>query len=69
MENKGAIIYFLHRDEYFKVDFVFGQKATDIVLKSDITEDIKTYLAQATKYAESRGVRIDVNNKMIVSSI
>ena len=53
-DKRRAIIYFLPRDNYFKVAFVFGQKATDVVLNSDIAEEIKKDLAQATKYAEAR---------------
>lgn len=68
-DKRRAIIYFLPRDKYFKVAFVFGQKATDIVLSSDISLDIKTELEQATKYAEGRGIRIDVKNDLILPDI
>jgi len=68
-DKKRAIIYFLPRDQYFKVAFVFGQKATDCVLNSDISADIKTELEQATKYAEGRGIRIDVKNDLILPDI
>ena len=68
-DKKRAIIYFLPRDKYFKVAFVFGQKATDSVLSSDISPDIKTELEQATKYAEGRGIRIDVKNDLILPDI
>ena len=68
-DRKRAIIYFLPRDKYFKVAFVFGQKATDIVLKSNISPDIKTELEQATKYAEGRGIRIDIKNDSILPDI
>jgi hypothetical protein len=36
-DKKRAIIYLLPRDKYFKVAFVFGQKATDIILESNIS--------------------------------
>ena len=68
-DKKRAIIYFLPRDKYFKVAFVFGQKATGIVLDSNISLDIKTELEQATKYAEGRGIRIDVKDKLILPDI
>jgi hypothetical protein len=68
-DKKRAIIYFLPRDNYFKVAFVFGQKATDYILGSDISPDIKTELEQATKYAEGRGIRIDVKNALILPDI
>ncbi len=68
-DKKRAIIYFLPRDKYFKVAFVFGQKATDIILSSDISPVIKSELEQAKKYAEGRGIRIDVKNDKILPDI
>src|SRR5664279_5544003 len=41
-DKKRAIIYLLPRDKFFMVSFVFGQKATDIILNSTIADDIKT---------------------------
>ncbi len=68
-DKKRAIIYFLPRDKYFKVAFVFGQKATDTILSSDISAEIKSELEQAKKYAEGRGIRIDVKNDKILPDI
>ena len=68
-DKKRAIIYFLPRENYFKVAFVFGQKATDFILESDISPEIKNDLEQATKYAEGRGIRIDVKENLILTDI
>lgn len=68
-DKKRAIIYFLPRDKYFKVAFVFGQKATGQVLESDISKTIKQDLEQARKYAEGRGVSIDIKSDLIISDI
>jgi hypothetical protein len=43
-DKKRAIIYFLPRDKYFKIAFVFGQKATDAIMVSDISSEIKKEL-------------------------
>ena len=59
-DRKRAIIYLLPRDSYFKAAFVFGGKATDAILASDIADAIKTELRSARVYAEGRGIRIDV---------
>jgi hypothetical protein len=64
-DTKRAIIYLLPRDQYFKVAFVFGQKATDIVLESDIPGSIKSELKSAKVYAEGRGIRIKVTKDNI----
>jgi len=68
-DKKRAIIYLLPRDKYFKVAFVFGQKATDAILKSDISQDIRSELENARLYAEGRGIRIDIRNDEILRDI
>lgn len=61
-DSKRVLVYLLPRDRFFKVAFVFGQKATDVILKSTISETIKTELMEAKAYAEGRGIRIEVRD-------
>lgn len=68
-DKKRVLIYLLPRAKIFKVAFVFGQKATDFILKSSISAPIKTELEAAKVYAEGRGIRIDVTDKAILSEI
>jgi len=68
-DKKRAIIYFLPREKYFKVAFVFGQKATDVIMKSDIAAEIKKELDAARVYAEGRGIRIDIKNNKVVNDV
>lgn len=68
-DKKRAIIYLLPRDQYFKVAFVFGDKAVSKIMESGISKDIKTEINQATKYAEGRGIRIDVKNDSVIFDI
>ena len=68
-DKKRAILYFLPRDGFFKVAFVFGQKATDVINKSCISEVIKEELKSARIYAEGRGIRIAVKNEAIMNDI
>ena len=68
-DKKRAIIYFLPRDHSFKVAFLFGQKAMDVIMESSISLEIKDELKQATKQAEGRGIRIDVKNDSIMPDI
>ncbi|MET0760684.1 MAG: DUF3788 family protein [Flavobacterium sp.] len=62
-DNKRVILYLLPRDKFFKTAFVFGQKATEQILESDISEGVKTELKSAKVYAEGRGIRIEVRDK------
>lgn len=67
--KKRVILYLLPRDQYFKVALVFGQKATDGVLKSNINDTLKSGIQNAKVYAEGRGIRIDVTDKSLVPDI
>jgi hypothetical protein len=68
-DKKRAIVYLLPRDKYFKIAFVFGQKAFDSILKSEVSNEIKKELEMAKVYAEGRGIRIDVKDDDILSDI
>lgn len=68
-DQKRAIVYLLPRDGFFKVALVFGQKATDEILESDIDKAIKDELNAAKKYAEGRGIRLDVKTKAALTDI
>ncbi len=68
-DKKRVVLYLLPRDKFFKVAFVFGQKATDHILKSGISENIKAELRNAKVYAEGRGIRIDVNDGALTDDI
>ena len=68
-DKKRAIIYLLPRDKFFKVALVFGQKATDLIMKSNIANSIKSELDAAKVYAEGRGIRIDIKDKMVIGDI
>lgn len=68
-DSKRVIVYLLPRDKYFKSAFVFGQKATDEILKSSISEKIKKELSTAKVYAEGRGIRIDLKDRALLNDI
>ena len=68
-DKKRAIIYLLPRDQYFKVAFVFGDKAVKEIMESKVSDEIKLSISEATKYAEGRGIRIDVKDDSILFDI
>lgn len=68
-DKKRVIMYFLPRNGYFKVAFIFGEKAFKAVLESQISESIKKELSEATVYAEGRGIRIDVTDDSCIDDI
>lgn len=68
-DKKRIIIYLLPRDKFFKIAFVFDQKATDFILESSIAKSIKTELQAAKVYAEGRGIRIDIKEAKTTEDI
>ena len=68
-DKKRMIIYLLPRENFFKVVLVFGNKATDEVLKSEVAIEIKTELKTARVYAEGRSIQIEVKEEKTVNDI
>ena len=68
-DKKRAILYFLPREKWFMVAFVFGAKAFEKIMSSNIAEEIKNELKNAKVYAEGRGIRIAVKNKKQLKDI
>ncbi len=68
-DKKRAILYLLPRDRFFKAAFMFGQKATEKILESNISETIKEELKSARIYAEGRGIRLDVKDTSLINDI
>ena len=68
-DKKRVLVYLLPRDGFFLVAFVFGQKATDHVLSSDISDNIKAEFSAAKVFAEGRGIRLEVSEKEILKDI
>ena len=64
-DNRRALIYFLPRDQFFIVAFVFGDKAINNIMKTGISDIIKEELNQAKKYAEGRGISIEIKDDSI----
>lgn len=68
-DTKRVIIYLTPAEGYFLFSVVFGEKATQEVLNSDITEDIKKMLREAKVYAEGRGIRLEIKSQKMVSDL
>jgi hypothetical protein len=68
-DPKRVIVYLLPRDKYFKIAFVFGEKATFKILESHVSQEIRDALKSARVYAEGRGIRIDVKNGRIINDL
>jgi len=68
-DKKRAIVYLLPGDKTFRVAFVYGEKATNQALSSNLSKEIKDIIETATVYAEGRGFRIEITDKKIIKDI
>jgi len=54
---------------YFKISFVFGERAAQNVYDSGISSALKKELSEARQYAEGRGISINVDNEGYLDDI
>lgn len=67
--KKRNLFFFVPLQGSFRLAFVFGDKAVSAVEKSDLPEDIKNELKNARKYAEGRGIHIEVESPKDVEHV
>ena len=69
LRKKRNLFFFIPLKGSFRVSFVFGDKAVAAVQKSDLPKELVTRLKNARKYAEGRGLQIDVESSTDVEHI
>ncbi len=69
LRKKRNLFFFIPLKGSFRVSFVFGDKAVAAVEKSDLPEELVTALKDARKYAEGRGLQIEVKNSADIEHI
>ena len=61
--KKRNLLFFIPYDKFFRIGMVFGDKAVAEIVKSDLPKEIIEEIQNTKKYAEGRGLRIDVKDK------
>ena len=69
LRKKRNLFFCIPLKGCFRITFVFGEKAVCTVQSSDLPEAIKLELRNARKYAEGRGLRIEVKSAKDVENI
>lgn len=67
--KKRNLFFFVPLQESFRLAFVFGDKAVSVVEHSDLPQTIKNELRLARKYAEGRGIRIEVKSQKDIEHV
>jgi len=60
---KRTILYLIPQKGFFKVNFVFGEKAVISALASGLPESLVALIKDAVPYAEGRSFMFDVTSK------
>ena len=68
-KKKRNLFFLMPLKNHFKLTFVFGDKAVSVIEKSDLPAHIIESLRKARKYAEGRGIQIDVKSMKDVKNI
>ena len=69
LRKKRNQFFFFPSGSYFTIAFVFGDKAVSAAGESDLPGSLKESLINTRKYAEGRGIRIDVKTVDDVENI
>ena len=67
--KKRNLFFLIPLDNYFKIVFVFGNKAVEEIEKSKISSELIGNVVNAKKYAEGRGLLIEVKSKKYIADI
>jgi hypothetical protein len=69
LKKKRNLFFMIPVEGFFKITFVFGDKAVSVIEKSDLPKEIINTLKDARKYMEGRGIQIDVKDLQDVKNI
>jgi len=68
-QKKRAVVYLTPAEGFFLAGFALGQKAVDAAFESALPRTVLDTIESSPKYAEGRGVRLEVHTREDVDSI
>ena len=69
MLKKRNLFFFAPCDKYFRIAFVFGDKAVRAIEEIDLSPALIKEIKGAKRYAEGRGLRIEVRKREQIEDI
>jgi len=69
MLKKRNLFFFAPCKKYFRIAFIFGDKAVNAAEGSDLPKEIIRELKNAKRYVEGRGLRIQVKKRTDIKNI
>jgi hypothetical protein len=68
-QKERTVLYMTPRDRHFLVGFALGEKAVKAAHTVPLDESVLALIDEAPKYAEGRGVRVEVRTKKDIESV
>jgi hypothetical protein len=68
-QKKRTVLYMTPCQGYFLASFALGEKAVQAAHQSGLPDSVLSVIDSARKYAEGRGVRLEVRNKKDLENI
>jgi len=69
LHKKRNLFFFVPMEGMFRLSFIFGDRAVAEIEKSNLPEDLKNNLRTARKYAEGRGLQMEVTSSAVIEQI
>jgi hypothetical protein len=69
LNKKRNLFFFTPCQKYFRISFIFGDKAVAAIEKSDLPAAMIEELRKARKYAEGRGLRLEIRKRSDVEHV
>ena len=67
--GKRTILYMIPQNKFFKVNFVFGEKAVASAIASGLPKSVVALIESAVPYSEGRSFMFDVTNEKEVDTV
>ena len=67
--KKRNLFFIIPYQSFFNIVFIFGDRAVQAIRKSDVADCIKSEVVNAKKYAEGRGLSIEVTDDQYLADI
>jgi hypothetical protein len=68
-QKKRTVLYMTPCSKHFLVGFALGEKAVKAAIARPLPDSILAIIEEAPRYAEGRGVRIEVRNKRELEAV
>ena len=68
-QKKRTVLYMTPCERYFLASFALGEKAVQAAHQSDLPDSVLNIIDSARKYAEGRGVRLEVRSKKDLENV